>query len=86
SIARSVAQKYDTAVVVKGGHLVGADAGNALVTAEGVQGHWPSPRIDTPNTHGTGCSLSSALATRIARGQSLPEALAWSTRWIADAI
>lgn len=86
SIARSVARKYDTAVVVKGGHLVGADAGNALVTAEGVQGHWPSPRIDTPNTHGTGCSLSSALATRIARGQSLPEALAWSTRWIADAI
>lgn len=86
AVAQAVAADYDVAVVVKGGHLTDTDAGNALVTAAGVQEHWTVRRIATKNTHGTGCSLSSALATRLAAGDSLTQALDWTTAWLADAI
>ena len=59
----------DAQVLVKGGHLEGADAPDALV-GRGPIVEFPGARIDTANTHGTGCSLSSALATRLARGES----------------
>ena len=46
----------------------------------------PSSRVDTKNTHGTGCSLSSALATRLGAGDSAAAALTWSTQWLHEAI
>lgn len=53
------------AVLLKGGHLSGDDSPDLLLTADAA--HWlPGPRIGTRNTHGTGCTLSSALATRLA--------------------
>lgn len=73
-----------TAVVVKAGHLSGPDAGNVWVHPDGVH-HVPSPRVDTTTTHGTGCSLSSALATRLVT-DAPREALAWVTRWLHGAI
>lgn len=85
--ATELATEFGCAVVVKGGHAVGADAANVLVSPEyNEYPAVPSPRIDTPHTHGTGCSLSSALATRLGWGEDLFAALQWSTRWLHGAI
>lgn len=84
--AAGLARTSGTVVIVKGGHLTGPVADNAVVTPTGDVHRVPSPRVDTKNTHGTGCSLSSALATRIGAGESVEEALAWSTRWLHEAI
>ncbi|AKK03098.1 bifunctional hydroxymethylpyrimidine kinase/phosphomethylpyrimidine kinase [Corynebacterium epidermidicanis] len=84
--AQEFAAESQTLVVVKGGHLSGPEAGNWLVSADSVLAHTPSPRISTKNTHGTGCSLSAALATKLAQSGSPEAALEWSTRWLHDAI
>ena len=75
----------ETAVVVKGGHAQGPTADNVLVTAGGTTFRAACSRVDTPHTHGTGCSLSSALATRMVL-HSLPDAVRWSTDWLHGAI
>ena len=83
--AQGLAKKLDTTVIVKGGHLTGPRADNAVVTAERVH-HVSVSRVNTKNTHGTGCSLSSALAARLGAGESLDEALVWATEWLHEAI
>lgn len=65
--ARQVAARHDVLVLMKGGHLDGDEAVDALVSAGGVVASYSTPRIATNNTHGTGCSLSSAIATLKAR-------------------
>lgn len=85
-IAQRWAADTGTAVIVKGGHLPSGDAGNAAVSADGVLVQVSSPRVETKNTHGTGCSLSSALAARLGAGEDLAEALEWSTTWLHEAI
>ncbi|MCA1288460.1 bifunctional hydroxymethylpyrimidine kinase/phosphomethylpyrimidine kinase [Salipiger bermudensis] len=73
------------AVLMKGGHLEGPDSPDCLVTGTGC--HWfDSPRIATRNTHGTGCTLSSALAAQLAHGLGLPEAVAAAKTYVARAI
>jgi hydroxymethylpyrimidine/phosphomethylpyrimidine kinase len=62
------------AVLVKGGHGRGDDAVDIMVGATGVE-RFVRPRIDTPHTHGTGCTLSAAIAALLARGASLTEAV-----------
>ncbi|WKD60710.1 Hydroxymethylpyrimidine/phosphomethylpyrimidine kinase [Corynebacterium ciconiae DSM 44920] len=84
--AAEVAQRLGTAVVCKGGHLSSEDAGNTVITPDGSTWHTPVERINTRNTHGTGCSLSSAIATRLGAGQRAPEAVHWATMWIHEAI
>ena len=67
--AREIADKTGGAVLVKGGHL--ADCADDLLF-DGTECHWfPSPRINNPNTQGTGCTLSSAIACNLAEGHSL---------------
>ena len=62
------------AVLLKGGHLAGEVVCDLLVTQNGEL-HWMrAPRIQSPNTHGTGCTLSSAIAAHLALGASLLEA------------
>lgn len=73
------------AVLVKGGHLGGEVADNVLVNADGSSMRVPCQRIETVNTHGTGCSLSSAVATRMAV-EPLPVAVQWATEWLRGAI
>ena len=55
------------AVLVKGGHLSGETVTDMLVTADGTR-VWESPRIETRHTHGTGCTLASAIAAGLAQG------------------
>ncbi|MBO0333431.1 bifunctional hydroxymethylpyrimidine kinase/phosphomethylpyrimidine kinase [Sneathiella sp. CAU 1612] len=73
------------AVLMKGGHSEGAEIIDLLVTAEGIH-TYSHPRIDTPHTHGTGCTLSSAIATGLAQGLTIPDAVARAIRYVENAI
>lgn len=73
------------AVLLKGGHGTGRDSADYLLTAAG--GRWLSaPRIMTDNTHGTGCTLSSAIAAGLAKGMSLDDAVTAGKAYITAAI
>jgi hydroxymethylpyrimidine/phosphomethylpyrimidine kinase len=73
------------AVLVKGGHLAAAPATDVLVTETGTV-TLPGERIDTEHTHGTGCMLSAAIATHLARGFGLEEAVRASKVFLTAAI
>ena len=73
------------AVLIKGGHGKGAESIDYLI-AGGAVIALPAPRIATENTHGTGCSLSSAIAAGLARGRSLETAVRDAKTWISGAI
>ena len=74
--ARKLCQDIQTNVLGKGGHF-GEDANDVLVTSNAIE-WYNGQRIDTPNTHGTGCTLSSAIASNLAKGYVLEEAV-----WLA---
>lgn len=84
--AQQWARQTGRAVLAKGGHLSGRLADNALVSAEGAVTRVCVPRVETKNTHGTGCSLSSSLATRLGAGDSMADAVIWASRWLRDSI
>jgi hydroxymethylpyrimidine kinase/phosphomethylpyrimidine kinase len=73
------------AVLVKGGHLAGATAEDALFV-DGVTTRFVAPRIETRNTHGTGCTLSSAMAAFLARGLPLEDAIRAAKEYLTDAL
>lgn len=83
--ARMIAQKTETGVLLKGGHL-GDRADDLLVTCEGSEIWFYSERIDTPNTHGTGCTLSSAIACGLASGLSLEDSVRAAKEYISAAL
>jgi hydroxymethylpyrimidine/phosphomethylpyrimidine kinase len=73
------------AVLVKGGHLDSDESPDVLATAAGL--HWfEARRVPTKNTHGTGCTLSSALAAELAKGASAQEAVAIAKDYLAGAV
>jgi hydroxymethylpyrimidine/phosphomethylpyrimidine kinase len=73
------------AVLIKGGHGTGPESTDILVDQHGMR-RFPAPRIVTRNTHGTGCTLSSAIAAGLAKGLSLDEAVAAAKHFISAAI
>ncbi len=73
------------AVLMKGVHLAGDEAVDLLVTADGVR-RLAAPRLASQNLHGTGCTLSSAIAAHIALGADLAEAVAAAKDFVASAI
>jgi len=73
------------AVLIKGGHGQGSESIDYLFTGSGVLA-LPAPRIVTDNTHGTGCSLSSAIAAGLARGEALETAVRDAKAWVNAAI
>lgn len=76
--------KFGCAVLVKGGHKTN-DA-NDLLLANGEYHWFEGKRIDNPNTHGTGCTLSSAIASNLAKGCSMPEAVERAKDYISGAL
>jgi len=72
-------------VLMKGGHGDGDECVDILCTANGNK-IFKSDRIDTKNTHGTGCSLSSAIASHLARGLDMEQAIQKSKHWLTEAI
>lgn len=85
-VAQKLSEEFDLLVTVKGGHLTGDKVINSLVGPDGIVATSSAPRIETKSTHGTGCSMSSALATRLAAGDGYPEALDWVTKWLHESI
>lgn len=82
--ARVISEKYGCAVLCKGGHRLN-DA-NDYLYRQG-QGRWfPGRRIQNPNTHGTGCTLSSAIAANLAKGQDLETAVATAKEYLSGAL
>lgn len=73
-IGRLLAEKHGVNVLMKGGHRV-ADANDCLIKQDGAVIWFCGERIDNPNTHGTGCTLSSAIACGLAEGKSLEESI-----------
>ncbi|MCT9083358.1 bifunctional hydroxymethylpyrimidine kinase/phosphomethylpyrimidine kinase [Streptomyces fulvoviolaceus] len=70
--------------LIKGGHLPG-DAVDLLT--DGSEEHWlRAPRYDNRHTHGTGCTLASAIASQLAKGQSVPEAVTVAKKYVTGAI
>ncbi|WP_258058732.1 bifunctional hydroxymethylpyrimidine kinase/phosphomethylpyrimidine kinase [Rathayibacter rathayi] len=90
----ALARTLDAAVLVKGGHLDGPATPDAILTPDGRVREVPGVRVATANTHGTGCSLSSAMATLLAgRGagrnagsDALVEALTAAKEWLTGAL
>jgi len=84
--ASELLDKGARAVLLKGGHLPGDEVIDLLLTADGTK-HWMrAPRIHTANTHGTGCTLSAAIAAGLALGQPLLEAVEMARAYVRAAM
>ena len=82
---RRILELGPQAVLVKGGHLSQAPATDVLVTGRGVE-HFPGTFIDSPHTHGTGCTYASAIATHLGHGRPLVEAIQEAKGYVTEAI
>ena len=82
--ARKIGDSHGCAVLLKGGHSIN-DA-NDLLYANGDFIWFEGKRIDNPNTHGTGCTLSSAIAANLAKGFSLAESVQRAKDYISGAL
>lgn len=82
--ARQLWERYGCNVLLKAGHL--ADPSAIICDYACLQGElveFSRPRLEVPDVHGTGCTLSAAIAAHLARGQALNEAVAGGTRYLA---
>ena len=84
NIAKLIGDKYGCAVLLKGGHSIN-DA-NDLLYANGEIKWFEGKRINNPNTHGTGCTLSSAIASNLAKGFDLALSVKRAKDYISDAL
>ena len=82
--AKQLGDRYHCAVLLKGGHSIN-DA-NDLLYANGKLMWFEGKRIDNPNTHGTGCTLSSAIAANLAKGFTLAESVQRAKNYISGAL
>ncbi len=74
------------AVLIKGGHLSGDTVADLFVNSQGQKWWLRAPRIHSPNTHGTGCTLSSAIAAHLALGDPIEQAIEKSHAYIRQAL
>lgn len=82
--AKKIGDEYGCAVLLKGGHSIN-DA-NDLLYGDGEYRWFKGRRIDNPNTHGTGCTLSSAIAANLAKGYELADAVKRAKDYISGAL
>ena len=84
--ATALAAEFDTAIVAKGGHGEGETVTDLLVQPDGATLVFEHPKLATRHTHGSGCTLASALATLLAHGQPLDNALKIARSFVYKAI
>ncbi|MBO0981394.1 bifunctional hydroxymethylpyrimidine kinase/phosphomethylpyrimidine kinase [Microbacterium sp. SD291] len=85
--AEELSARIGATILVKGGHLDADQTPDALVdAAKGVRREFGGARIVTGNTHGTGCSLSAALTTRLALGEDPADAVAATRSWLRESL
>ena len=82
--AKTISDRYRCAVLLKGGHSI-TDADDLLYSEGGYQ-RFEGKRIDNPNTHGTGCTLSSAIASNLAKGRDIETAIRLAKEYISGAL
>ena len=82
--ARQIVEKYGCAVLLKGGHSI-SDASDVLCS-KGTLTWFEGRRINNPNTHGTGCTLSSAIASNLAKGLELEDSVRRAKDYISGAL
>ena len=82
--AEQISKEYGCAVLCKGGHQI--HTANDLLFADGTYHWFEGKRIDNPNTHGTGCTLSSAIASNLAKGYDLQMAVERAKEYISGAL
>ena len=84
--ATQLCAKYGCAILAKGGHLEGNECIDLLVQPSGKQQSWSHPRTEGVSTHGTGCTLSSAITAWLAHGLPLEEAVEKGLAYVTHAI
>jgi len=77
---------HGCALLVKGGHDEGDILIDRLIAPDGEVMQWAGGRIDTPHTHGTGCTLASAIATGLGQGMSLADSIARARTYVRAAL
>lgn len=82
--AKHTSEKFKTAVLVKGGHSIN-DA-NDVLYADGKFLWFPQERIENSNTHGTGCTLSSAIASHLAKGEPIECAINSAKKYLTECL
>ena len=82
--AKKIGDSHGCAVLLKGGHSI--DDANDLLYANGEFTWFEGKRIDNPNTHGTGCTLSSAIASNLAKGYPLTQSVQRAKDYISGAL
>lgn len=82
--AKKIENEYGCAVLIKGGHSIN-DA-NDILCKKGTITTFKGKRIDNPNTHGTGCTLSSAIASNLAKGYSIEDSIQKAKDYISGAL
>jgi hydroxymethylpyrimidine/phosphomethylpyrimidine kinase len=85
SAARRLAEKFSTAVLLKGGHLDGADCLDLLVDAGEVY-RFSAARIPVAGSHGTGCTLSAAITAGLSLGHSLPKSVEMAKAYLGETL
>ncbi|MHA7304779.1 bifunctional hydroxymethylpyrimidine kinase/phosphomethylpyrimidine kinase [Arthrobacter sp. TMN-49] len=83
---KQLAAAHGVSVLVKGGHLPGEECPDALIGYDGSVEKFSAPRVDTPNTHGTGCSLSAAVATLQAQSGDWASSVRHAKAWLSGAL
>jgi len=83
---RTLERARINAALVKGGHDEGDEVVDALIGSDGTVAEFRSPRIETRHTHGTGCTLSTAIACGLSEGMSLKDAVARAHAFVHEAI
>ena len=83
--AHRIVERYGCAALVKGGHGT-EDANDVLAETDGTVTWFDGARINNPNTHGTGCTLSSAIASYLALGDTLPKAIKHAKKYLTGAL
>ncbi len=83
---RKLAAHHGTAFLIKGGHLREAVATDLLILPDGTEHRYDAPFVPGVNTHGTGCTYSAAIATALARGLALPDAVGEAKKFVTAAI
>ena len=81
-----IAIRFATHVLAKGGHGEGPMLTDRLIGPQGVRKAWSNARIDTPHTHGTGCTLASAIAVGLGQGWDLIDAIERARKYVREAL
>jgi hydroxymethylpyrimidine/phosphomethylpyrimidine kinase len=82
----SLAERSGSALLAKGGHADGDRVVDRLFIPDGGFASFDDPRIDTRHTHGTGCTLSSAIATLLGKGRRLRDAVGEARQFVRAAL